>query len=126
MCNTYILPIGKWLNNIFSKCLQCFCYQLDQHSLVLRNHSESTHTKKKIIKIWMEFELIHPPKLCYTSIATYVLWKLTVPFLSAGPIFAGVRYHFESVQKKRKEDKTWINTTPTHFISAIEYALICI
>ena len=37
-----------------------------------------------------------------------------------------LRHHFESIQKKRKEDKIWINTTPTHFISAIEYALICI
>ena len=138
--------------------------------------------KKKIIKILMEFELILPPNLCYTSIVTYVLWKLTVLFLSAGPIFAGdtssfwvytkknrkennqnfngiwintpchallyqhcnmyfehlqfyfyqldqyslVLCHFESIQKKRKVDKFWINTTPTHFISAIEYALICI
>ena len=56
--------------------------------------------KKKIIKILMEFELILPPNLCYTSIVTYILWKLTVLFLSAGPIFAGDTSSFWVYTKK--------------------------
>ena len=50
----------------------------------------------------MEFELIPPPKLCYTSIVKYVLWKLTVLFLSAGPIIAGATSSFWVYTEKKE------------------------
>ena len=52
----------------------------------------------------MKFELIAPPKLCYTSIVKYVLSKLTVLFLSAGPIFTGATSSF-SVYKEKKGNR---------------------
>ena len=81
---------------------------------MLRHHFESPHTKKKKIEKLMEFELIPPPKLCYTSIVKYVLWKLTVLFLSAGIIFAGATSSFwvstHKKEKNRKINGIWINT----------------
>ena len=101
LCYTSIVTYVLWkLTVLFLSVGPIFAG--DTSSFWVYTHTQKEKIQKKIIKIPMEFELITPATLCYTSIVTYVLWKLTILFLSAGPIFGGATSSFSAYTEKKK------------------------